>query len=353
MNQSQQASEQERVRKDEIKKALEQATPGEQERKPVSRTRNWTWFAVWGGLLAAFASLTVLVKNNIVSLPGEEDNLLHRVPLAGALVFGLLLVERLAESYGIEKVENAVSRYNLTRVVRLVAAVLVLGAAGTTLFGNFYTGLVSLGVISIIVGLAVQTPMTSFIGWIYILAKAPYRVGDRIKIGEATGDVIEVDYLDTTLWEFGGQYLSTDHPSGRIIKFPNSKVLSSLVYNYSWPLFPYVWNEIKFNVAYETDLEFVAETMKEVVEKHRGESMAKRVKVFRELLAKTPVDELTVHERPEVFFRVSENTWIEAIVRYLVLPKHAGRVKTELTRELLKRLNAAPDRVLFPKSNTR
>ena len=58
-------------------------------------------------------------------------------------------------------------------------------------------------------------------------------------------------------------------------------------------------------------------------------------------------------EHPEVFFRVSENTWIEAIVRYLVDPKHAGGVKTELIGKLLERLNAAPDRVRFPKSDTR
>src|SRR5438552_12323791 len=98
---------------------------------------------------------------------------------------------------------------------------------------------------SVIVGLAVQTPMTSFLGWIYILVRHPYRVGDRIQIEDATGDVIDVSYLDTTLWEFGGKYLSTDHPSGRIIKFPNSKVLNTMVFNYSWPLFPYIWNEIK------------------------------------------------------------------------------------------------------------
>ena len=79
------------------------------------------------------------------------------------------------------------------------------------------------------------------LAWIYILIRRPYRVGDRIRIGEATGDVIDVSYLDTTLWEFGGEYLSTDHPSGRLIKFPNSNVLATPVYNYSWPLFPYIW----------------------------------------------------------------------------------------------------------------
>src|SRR5439155_1236689 len=84
---------------------------------------------------------------------------------------------------------------------------------------------------------------------LYFLVRRPYQVGDRVKIGDATGDVIDVGYLDTTLWEFGGDYLSTDHPTGRVIRFPNEKVLDTMVWNYSWPLFPYVWNEIKFQIA--------------------------------------------------------------------------------------------------------
>src|SRR5205814_10239565 len=154
--------------------------------------------------------------------------------------------------------------YNLRRVAKLILALLVVFAV--IFLQNWYTTVVSIGVLGLILGLAVQTPMTSFLGWIYILARSPYRVGDRIKIGDAKGDVIDVSYLDTTLWEFGGDYLSTDHPTGRVIKFPNSKILNSAVYNYSSPLFPYIWNEIKLNVAYDSDLEFVAKTMQETAE---------------------------------------------------------------------------------------
>ena len=147
--------------------------------------------------------------------------------------------------------------------------------------------------------------------------------------------MIDVSYLDTTLWEFGGDYLSTEHPSGRIIKLPNSTVLNTPVYNYTWPLFPYIWNEIKFHIAYNADLEFIAATMKEVAEKEVGEAMMKQVVVFRQLLAQTPVNQLEVQERPVVMFRVAENSWLEVIVRYLVHPKEAGRVKSRLIVQLL------------------
>ena len=126
-----------------------------------------------------------------------------------------------------------------------------------------------------------------------------------------------------------------------------------MVWNYSWPLFPYVWNEIKFQIAYQSDLQFVAETMQRIVEEELGEEMVKRVEVYRELLARTPVDELEVRSRPRVIFRVDEVTWLDAIVRYLVPPREAGAVKTRLIPKLLAALNDQPERVMFPKGDAR
>jgi small-conductance mechanosensitive channel len=272
---------------------------------------------------------------------------------AAALVLSILAAAKAIEVFLIGRVSNRVSRFNLKRIFRLLVGLATVFVTISVLFANWYTAFVSLGLISLILGFALQMPISSFIAWIYILARAPYRVGDRIKIGDAHGDVIDVSYLDTTLWEFGGEYLWTDHPSGRIVKFPNSTVFSTPVFNYSWPLFPYVWNEIKFQLAYECDLKFVEQTMKAVVEEEVGQTMRQKVKVYRAILAKTPVDELQVREHPVVHFRVGENTWLEGIVRYLVHPKEAGRVKTHLITKMLARMNAEPDRALFPKSNAR
>lgn len=271
---------------------------------------------------------------------------------AGALI-GVLGAAKTIQVFLIDRLRNPVSRFNLKRIMRLVVGLVVIFIIVSVLFVNWYAAVVSLGLISLILGFALQTPISSFIGWIYILIRAPYRVGDRIEIGDARGDVIDVSYLDTTLWEIGGRHLSGDHPSGRIIKFPNTNVFNTPVFNYSWPLFPYIWNEIKFNIAYESDIEFVAQTMQTVAEQELGESMMEKVALFRNLLARTPVDHLHVQERPTVTFRVSDNTWLEATVRYLVDPKEAGQLKTHLTKKLLTALNQSPDRALFPKSNNR
>ncbi len=338
---------------EEVKQALKQTAGTKEEVRPVAETKDKLWLGTHLLVLLGLAALYYLLVSDTFSFSERVPPLLRSLTRSAMAVVFVLSIAKVVDVYLIGRVENAVSKYNLKRILRLVVVVVIILTVITSLFQNWYTTVVSVGLISLILGFALQTPITSFIGWIYILVKTPYRVGDRIKIENATGDVIDVGYIDTTLWEFGGDYLSTDHPTGRVIKFPNSKVLDTPIYNYTWPLFPYVWNEIKFSVAYQSDLEFIAQTMQEVAEKEVGEAMMERVRVFREVLAQTPVDELQVQERPVVLFRVNENTWLDAIVRYVVNPKQAGRVKSRMIRELLQKLNAEPDRVLFPKGNVR
>jgi small-conductance mechanosensitive channel len=339
--------------KPEVRQELAR-TSGEKAREKVkAEPRDKFWFVTHGLLLIGCAVFYYLVGSKLVPLLQAEIDLTRRFLRGAALIIIVLAIGKAVTVYAIGRIEDAATRFTLRRIQYLVTGLLIAIIAVSVIFVNWYAALTALGVGSIIVGLAVQTPMKSFIAWIFILVRQPFRVGDRIKIDDATGDVIDVGYLDTTLWEFGGQYLSTDHPSGRVIRFPNEKVLDSIVYNYSWPLFPYIWNEIKFNVAYGADLEFISKTMQKITEEELGEEMMKRVEVFRDLLARTPVDELEVHERPRVIFRVSENTWLEAIVRYVVPPREAGRIKTRLIKKLLAALNTAPEKVMFPKGDAR
>jgi small-conductance mechanosensitive channel len=332
----------------EIRKELERARGEARPEKVETHSRDKFWFVIYAVVLIVCAVGYFLIGAKLIPLWDGGINIAQRILRGLALITVVLAVARAISFYGIGRIEDVSTRFTLQRVQRLAVALAVAIIVVSIIFVNWYAAVAAFGVGSIIIGLAVQTPMKSFIAWIYILVRQPFRVGDRIKIADATGDVIDVSYLDTTLWEFGGQYLSTDHPSGRLIKFPNEKVLNELIYNYSWPLFPYIWNEVKFQIAYNADLEFIASTMQKITEEELGRDMMERVQTFRDLLASTPVDELEVHEHPRVIFRVGENTWLEAIVRYLVAPREAGRVKTRLIKKLLSALNAAPDKVMFP-----
>jgi small-conductance mechanosensitive channel len=335
-------------RKPEIRKELQRATGEKRSEKVKAGGRDKFWFIIHALLLLGCVAVYFLIGSKLIPLPQASAGLVGRLLRGTVLVVIVLAVARVISVYALGRIEEPSTRFTLQRVMHLLVALVIAAIAITIIFVNWYGALAALGVGSIIIGLAVQTPMKSFIAWIYILVRQPFRVGDRIQIADATGDVIDVGYLDTTLWEFGGKYISGDHPSGRVIKFPNEKVLDEIVYNYSWPLFPYIWNEITFYVAFSADLEFISSTMQKIAEEELGKEMMERVQTFRDLLARTPVDELEVREHPRVIFRVSENTWLEAIVRYLVSPREAGRVKTRLIKKLLAALNTAPDKVMFP-----
>ena len=355
VNKSDKAKAEQLKREDEdVRRALEQTAGPKPPKHRKVEAKHKIWVGSYLVLLLALGVLYYFVRHESFSFLTDYQTLAERL-VTGVMALLLVLVVRTAiRGFLIEPIEDAAARFNLNRIVNLLAYLSIFFIVLSILFANWYTAAVSLGLMSLVLGFALQAPISSFIGWIYLIVKSPYRVGDRIAIDNATGDVIDVSYLDTTLWEFGGPMISTaNHPSGRIIKFPNSKVLSAPVFNYSWGLFPYIWNDIKFQIAYQSDLEFVAKVMSDTAAEEVGELMKERVGVYRELLSQTPVDELEVRERPTVIFRVSDNTWIEAIVRYLVEPRRAGAVKSRLIKTMLDRLKAEPTKVMFPKGDSR
>jgi small-conductance mechanosensitive channel len=347
------ADERERIEEQpEVKREL-QRSGGAPRTAPEVAPEHKTSITLWLGVMLGLAIVYYLLRLQALGVLGPYLAPTKRV-VVGAMAAALVLaLSRAIEAYFIEPNCNRVTQFNLKHILKLATWVVLALIAISVLFANWYAAAASLGLISLVLGFALQTPITSLIGWVYILVREPYRVGDRIRIGDALGDVIDVDDLDTTLWEVGGQHLSGFHPSGRVIKFPNANVLNQPVYNYSWPLFPYIWNEIKFQVGYDSDLTYVADTMRKAAEEEIGEAMMERVRTFRELLARTPVDQVEVSERPSVSFRVADNTWLEAVLRYIVEPKQSGAVRTRLLRAMLERLNEHPERVRFPRGDAR
>jgi small-conductance mechanosensitive channel len=336
-----------------IKSDKQQLFADAESNKPTLHHKIW----IGSYLFLALISLTVylLLYWNVLSeiLGTTYFKLLKKISLGvffGSLV---LMFSRIIERIVTRREHMVFERYNLMRMIRLLSWMVVLAIIISFLFHNWYSAAVSLGLISLILGFALQTPISSFIGWLYIIFREPYLVGDRIQIDTFRGDVVEINYLDTTLWEFSGDYLSNDLPSGRLIRFPNTLILQSAVHNYSWEKFPYIWNEIPFHVAYESDLKFVEETIKRITTEELGQEMAANVLRYKDLVEQTPIDQLKTEEYPFVSFRINANTWVEVDVTYLVEPKNATSVRSRLVKKILEVLNQAPDKVMFPKSSAR
>lgn len=335
----------------DVLKSKEQKGNGDQKEK-YGRTNR---IVIPTYLLLGLASLAIhfLLTRGVLDVFGAYRGFLEKLTLGGFLAFVILIIARLIEGILVGKEDLPFARYNLVRAIRLLTILAILMVAVSLVFENWYTAAVSLGLVSLLLGFALQTPISSLIAWLYIVIRTPYHIGDRIQIENFKGDVVEIGYLDTTLWEFGGDYLTNDLPSGRLIRFPNSLVLQYAVFNYSWKKFPYIWNEIPFHVAYESDLDYVEQVLREVTREVLGPGMAERIRELKDIIEKTPVDELEIREYPYVIFRTNVNTWIEANVTYLVEPKRAASFRTAIVKKAVARLLSQPDRVMFPKSNAR
>src|SRR5206468_1388209 len=195
-------------RRPEIRKELERARGEERREKVETHGRDKFWFVIYIVVLAVCAAAYFLAGAKLIPLPDAGISIAQRIIRGVALITLVLTVARAISFYAIGRIEDASTRFTLQRIEHLAVALAVAVIVVSIIFVNWYAAVAAFGIGSIIIGLAVQTPMKSFIAWIYILIRQPFRVGDRIQIGDATGAVIDVSYLDTTLWEFGGKYIS-------------------------------------------------------------------------------------------------------------------------------------------------
>jgi len=310
----------------------------------------------YGAILVAIGCVLAATYVPVFELEGTVGTLslelvVQKLLLGGGTVaagFGTYL---LLKRWLVDRASNRRRSHDLRNVLRLSLGIATTIALLGVLTEQWLGVLLSLGVVGFAITFALQQPLFSLLGWIYIVVKRPYQVGDRVAIEGSKGDVVDVDFLVTTLWEINGELVSSNQPSGRIITLPNSVVLSSHVKNYTREEFPYVWNELTIQVSYETDLDYARTTMAAVADDYIGDQMANRIATYRDRLAETPV-ELEVQDRPTVNV-VQEESWVELRLRYLVDPRRGQRVRNVLYERIHAKLNEEPERFSFPVSRNR
>lgn len=159
---------------------------------------------------------------------------------------------------------DAASRYHMIRVTGYViglAAVIVIarlwiqGIAGIAT----YFGLLSAGI-----AISLQDPLTNLAGWLYILIRRPFRVGDRIQVGTNTGDVVDIRPFRFIMLEIGN-WVHGDQGTGRILHVPNGLVFKHSIANYD-EAFGYIWNELDVTVTFESDWRLAKRTLEHILE---------------------------------------------------------------------------------------
>lgn len=303
-------------------------------------TKQKYWIGGYAILAATSLIIYFLIELKVFDLIEDYRPTLKKIALTAFFVFLVFLIGKLIERLIDKHSQSRGYSYNLVRITRLITGLFVLLAILSFLFENWATTLVTFGLLSVILGFALQSPITSFIAWLYIVFRTPYRVGDRIELNGFKGDVTEINYLDTTLLEFGGTYLTNDRLSGRVIRFPNSIVLRSEVFNYSGFHDPFIWNETAIQIAYTSDLKYVEESLLTAAREDYQEQYSDFAPVIKDL-------------DPAVYFRVSKYAWLEAVVSYPVLPIETTPRRTRILKRALTLLNKEPGKVQFPEGMAR
>lgn len=306
--------------------------------KNMTEKRKKYW--IGGYILLASSLLIIYYALNLpqFSFLNAYISVIEKLIMSAFLIVVIFLVEKILEKIIDAKAETEGVKYNLQRITRLLTIIFIITVVASFLFQSLYAVALSFGLFSLVLGFALQAPIASFIAWLFIVFRRPFRVGDRIQIEGFKGDVIEIGYLDTILEECSGDYLGNDRKSGRLVHFPNSIILKSEVINYAGPFVPFIWNETPIQISFTSDLKFVEACL-----------INAALSDFKE---KYPTWEIKGNE-PEVYFRVNTYAWLEAVISYPVEPADTTGRRTRILQAALPLLNASPDKVGFPEGSKR
>lgn len=206
--------------------------------------------------------LSITLEKALGISPENQTKILYSVLILvvlGIIRFTILkIVWRLSE--------DPKMRYTWKRVVSFVMGVLMvilIGSVWISAIGKFgaFLGLLSAGI-----AIALKDMLTNVAGWIFILTRKPFSLGDRVQIGDNTGDVIDIRLFQFSLMEIGN-WVNADQSTGRIIHMPNGIVFTKPQANYSAG-FNYIWNEISVLVTFESQWELAKSILEKIIREH-------------------------------------------------------------------------------------
>lgn len=161
-----------------------------------------------------------------------SDPLLVKVGIVIVVIIVTGVLVRAIQYAVSQRVTDLTSRFRIRRAIGFVGYV-VGGLAIIAAIGNSWGQLTVLfGVAGAGIAFALQEVIVSVAGWAAVAFGSFYRVGDRVKLGGITGDVIDIGVLRTTLMETG-DWVSGDLYNGRVVRVANSFVFKEPVFNYS------------------------------------------------------------------------------------------------------------------------
>jgi small-conductance mechanosensitive channel len=164
------------------------------------------------------------------------------------------------------RLDDPARRYIATKTVGYLLGLVSALALLRIWLGGFSGLLASVGIISAGLAIALHAPLTNLAGWVFLAIRRPFVVGDRIQIGDHSGDVIDLRLFAFSLVEIGN-WVDADQSTGRILHIPNGQVFQQTVANYTQG-FNFIWDEMPVTVTFESDWRKAKKILTEIIWRH-------------------------------------------------------------------------------------
>jgi len=171
--------------------------------------------------------------------------------------------------------ENLQVHYQWRRISGYAAFVLTVMLAGRVCIEGFHNAATFLGLLSAGLAIAFKDPLVNLIGWMFILWRRPFAVGDRIQIGIHAGDVM--DLTTSRFYPRGDRQLGPCGPDHRANRaYPNGKMFVEPVAIYSRGMHDFIWNEVAVLVTFESNWKTAKDILHEIAVSHAGHLPSRR-----------------------------------------------------------------------------
>jgi len=110
------------------------------------------------------------------------------------------------------------------------------------------------GVLTVAIGFASQTSASNLISGLFLIGERPFEVGDYIRVGTTTGEVLSIDALSVKLRTFDNLF----------VRIPNETLIKSEVTTLT--RFPIRRLDLSLGVAYKEDINRVRDVLFEVAD---------------------------------------------------------------------------------------
>ena len=137
----------------------------------------------------------------------------------------------------------------IRRITFYVVLALFVISAVHTLGADLGVILGAAGILTVAIGFASQTSVSNLISGLFLLGEKPFAVGEVIKVGNTTGEVLSIDLLSVKLRTFDNLF----------VRLPNETMIKSEITNLR--RFPIRRLDLQVGVAYKEDMRAVRKVL--------------------------------------------------------------------------------------------